>query len=177
VADVWSQILRRVPGSRLKLLSYRAAEAEASLVGLFARHGIERDRIEVLPPVPHVEYLRRYHDIDVALDPFPFSGHTTSCDALWMGVPVVTLAGNKYAGRMTTSVLLNLGLPEFVCETPAQYVETAVSLAADLPRLRGIRAGLRQKMAGSVIVDAKRFTATLEDAYRTIWADWCERQR
>jgi len=113
-----------------------------------------------------------YHDIDIALDPFPFCGGMTSLDALWMGVPVVTLPQEMIAGRQTAALLANLGLEELIATDEARYVDIAVALAKDLPRLAALRAGLRERFRASALADTERFTRDLERAYREMWRSW-----
>ncbi|MGE5622574.1 MAG: hypothetical protein ACM3WS_05415 [Bacillota bacterium] len=113
-----------------------------------------------------------YNAIDIALDPFPFNGHTTSLDTLWMGVPLVTLAGNHFTSRMGLTVLLNAGLPELVARTEQEYVNVAAGLALDPARLQAIRSGLRERLTSSPLMDARRFTGELEQAYRGMWRNW-----
>ena len=173
---VWARILQAVPGSKLKLLLSsleddalrQAAHAE------FSTLGIEPDRVELLGVVAsHAAHLERYNGIDIGLDPFPYNGTTTNCDALWMGVPVVTLAGKSHVGRVGVSQLSNLGLSELVARNEEEYVEIAAGLAGDVARLRGLRSGLRERMLGSALMDAERFTRNLESAYREMWHVWC----
>ena len=114
-----------------------------------------------------------YHRLDFALDPFPYGGHTTSLDALWMGVPIVTLAGERPVSRAGLSILNNLGLQELVTSTEDGYVDIAVNLANDLPRLAELRRSLRSRMEKSVLMDAPRFTRQIEEAYRAMWREWC----
>ncbi len=121
------------------------------------------------------EYFNVYQRIDVALDPFPYGGGTTTCDALWMGVPVVSLAGQTAVGRGGLSILSNLGLPELVAHDAEQYVRIAEGLANDLPRLSNLRATLRQRMQDSPLMDAPRFARNVEAAYREMWRHWCVR--
>ena len=118
-------------------------------------------------------FAQLYGQIDVALDPFPYGGGTTTCDALWMGVPVVTLAGRTAVGRAGVSILSNLGLPELIAQTPEQYLSSARDLAADLPRLAQLRRELRPRMRDSILMDAPRFAAEMEAAYRQMWVNWC----
>jgi predicted O-linked N-acetylglucosamine transferase (SPINDLY family) len=118
--------------------------------------------------------LQLYHRIDVGLDPFPCNGHTTSLDALWMGVPTVTLIGQTVVGRAGWSQLCNLGLQELAAQTPQQYVALAVQLAGDLPRLQELRATLRRRMQQSPLMDALRFARAMEQAYRQMWRRWCQ---
>jgi len=114
-----------------------------------------------------------YHRIDIALDPFPYNGGITTCNAMWMGVPVVTLAGTAGVQRVGVSSLSNAGLPELIAETPEQYVHIAASLAGDLPRLSAIRQEMRGRMSASPLMDLPRFAANLEAIYRRLWREWC----
>ncbi len=114
--------------------------------------------------------------VDIALDAFPWNGHTTACEALWMGVPVVTLYGNRYAGRMAASALTALGLTELIARSPEEYVDIAARWVSDVDRLARLRTGLREKMRTSPLCDGAAFTRSLEEAYRTIWRRWCSRQ-
>lgn len=163
--DVWSQILQRVPRSRMMLLVDGHGHIERTIRDAFARRRIAPDRLVLISRRSHGAYLRSYHQIDIALDPTPFSGHTTTCDALWMGAPVITLAGDRYAARMSTSVLMNVGLAELVAGSAEQYVEIAAVLAADSARLTSLRSSMRDRVARSPIVDAVGFTRNLEAAY------------
>jgi predicted O-linked N-acetylglucosamine transferase (SPINDLY family) len=117
------------------------------------------------------DHMGLYGQADIALDPFPYNGTTTTCEALWMGVPVVTLRGERHAGRVGTSILNRLGLPELAAATLEEYVETAVGLAGRLDELAEIRLGLRARMKASPLGDAPAFAAAIEDAYRRAWAD------
>jgi len=119
------------------------------------------------------DYFAQYGQIDVALDPFPYGGGTTTCDALWMGVPVVTLMGPTAVGRAGVSLLSNLGLPELIAHTPEEYLSIARDLAADLPRLAQLRRQLRPVMRTSILMDAPRFATEIEAAYRQMWVNWC----
>ena len=159
VVATWADILRRVPGARL-LLKYRGLEDEglrARYLDLFAAQGIAADRLDIEGWSPLGELLARHDGIDVALDPFPFAGGVTTCNALWMGVPVVTWPGETFASRHSLSYLSTIGLTETIAGSREEYVEIAVRLAADLPRLAAIRAGLRQQMAASPLCDGQRF--------------------
>ena len=125
-----------------------------------------------MPRTSTEKYLATYAAIDVALDPFPYGGGTTTCDALWMGVPVVTLRGHTAVGRAGLSVLSNVGLTDLVAETVEDYVSIAAALAGDLPRLAALRAGMRARMQSSPLMDAARFAADVESAYRRAWRTW-----
>jgi predicted O-linked N-acetylglucosamine transferase (SPINDLY family) len=118
-------------------------------------------------------HLPTYHEIDVSLDPFPWSGHATTLESLWMGAPVVTLYGNCHAGRLAASVLTQLGLKELIAVTPEEYITAAVKLASDLEVLSVLRSRLRQLMLASPLCDGKAFTRDLEAAYRIMWRRWC----
>ena len=116
----------------------------------------------------HVEHMNRYNSIDIALDPFPYNGTTTTLDALWMGVPVITLEGASHVGRVGVSQMSNLGLQELIARNQNEYVDLAVSLANDLPRIAALRAGMRQRMLASPLMNVARFTSNLERAYESM---------
>jgi protein O-GlcNAc transferase len=178
VLDLWVRIVQEVPGSRL--LSCRDALRGTTAtywLEQFLQRGLAREQIVLqwLEPVG-MQHLRVYDQIDIALDAFPWNGHTTACEALWMGVPVVTLRGQRHAGRMVASLLSCLGLTELLAETPEEYARIAVRLAND-PQQRGKwRAGLRERMQQSPLCDAANFTRGLEAAYRRVWQNWCHQQ-
>jgi predicted O-linked N-acetylglucosamine transferase (SPINDLY family) len=138
------------------------------------RDGIEADRIEFVEPRPRREYLQLYHRIDLGLDTFPYNGHTTSLESLWMGVPVVRMIGATAVGRGGLSILTNVGLPELVATSQEQYVHIATELARDVPRLSELRSTLRQRMEQSPLMDAPKFARSIEAAYRQMWRRWCE---
>ena len=119
------------------------------------------------------DYLAAFRDVDVVLDTFPHPGVTTTCEALWMGVPVVSRAGSTHVSRVGVSLLSNVGLPELVAIDEKDYVRIAAELAADPARLAELRAGLRARMASSVLLDAPRFARNIEAAYREMWRKWC----
>jgi predicted O-linked N-acetylglucosamine transferase (SPINDLY family) len=172
VMAVWARLLRRVPGSTLTLKYYGldAPAMRAMIHRRFADHGVPAERVTILgKDAAQADHLNRYNAIDIALDPFPYNGTTTSLDALWMGVPVVTLAGSSHVSRVGVSQLSNLGLSELIARDEDDYVEIAARLAGDLPRLAALRSGLRERMQASPLTDAARFTRNLEDAYRAMW--------
>jgi predicted O-linked N-acetylglucosamine transferase (SPINDLY family) len=174
VVGVWAKVLNRVPQSRL-LLKYRGLGDESvrrRYLDLFTARGVDPQRLEFAPPSSRAEYLAAYGRVDIALDPFPFGGGVTTCDALWMGVPVVTYPGETFASRHGLSHLANVGLTETVARDLDQYVELAASLATDLPRLAALRAGLRQRMAASPLCDGKSFAADLMTLLRHVWQQW-----
>ncbi len=127
--------------------------------------------------VPFVEFLGMHGEIDIALEPFPYTGGTTTLDAAWMGVPTVTLSGRTAVGRSGVSILRNLGLPELIAESVEEYVQIAGDLAMDPARLAELRMSMRERMRGSVIMDQARFARGVEGAYRGMWGKWCESEK
>ena len=176
VLATWAEILSAVPQSRLVLLAPVTPSLRRQVGLAFERHGVSAERVELASRRPRGEYLKLIGRVDIALDPFPFNGHTTTCDCLWQGVPVVTLAGETYVSRYGGSALLNLGMQDLIASTREQYVAIARGLATDVDRLQGLRAGLRARMLASPLVDAAGFTRNLEAAYRRMWVDWCAKQ-
>ena len=175
----WAAIFRRLPSSRL-ILKHRGLEEGGTrerLRSLFHREGVPADRLHLAGGAPHDEFLGWYNRIDIALDPFPYGGGLTTCEALWMGVPVVTYPGKTFAGRHSLSHLSNVGLAETIARDPGEYVEIAVSLAGDLPRLAALRADLRPRMAQSPLCDGKRFAANLTQVLRRVWEEWVQARR
>ncbi|SAL74513.1 TPR domain-containing protein [Caballeronia peredens] len=170
---LWAAVLREVPHSRLRLLVAQG-EARASVSAKFAALGIDKDRLIFNDYQSRSAYLRTYQQIDIALDTFPYNGHTTSLDGLWMGVPTVTVIGRTPSSRAGYALLSNLGLAELAASSDAGFVATAVALATDLPRLRELRAGLRERMERSPLMDGARFARGMEQAIRTAWTDWCD---
>jgi predicted O-linked N-acetylglucosamine transferase (SPINDLY family) len=171
VIAVWQQILRRVPGSRL-LMKYFAFDDRGVAARYLDMFGAEAERVELSGWSPHAELLARYNEIDIALDSFPYSGGLTTCEALWMGVPVVTCPGATFASRHALSHLSAAGLTETIAADRAEYVERAVGLARDLPRLAALRADLRGRMARSPLCDGERFAEDLMRVLRTVWSEW-----
>jgi predicted O-linked N-acetylglucosamine transferase (SPINDLY family) len=171
VVAVWAEILRRLPAARLVLKYCGLGEASVKrrYLDLFAARDVAPQRLELLPASSYAEYLAAYHQVDVALDPFPFSGSATTCEALWMGVPVVTCPGETFAGRHSLSHLSSAGLTETIAHDLDEYVQLAVSLAGDRPRLAVLRAGLRQRMAASPLCDGKRFATNFMTILRDLW--------
>lgn len=169
VFELWRRILAAVPGSRLLLLA-PPGEVREPLAG---KLGIDPSRLEFTAFVPRADYLALHHRIDVMLDPFPYNGHTTTLDALWMGVPVVSLCGETAVSRAGLSLLTPVGLADLVALTPDDYVARAVQLAPDHERLAALRASLRGRLERSPLMDAPRFARHLETAYREMWRDWC----
>jgi predicted O-linked N-acetylglucosamine transferase (SPINDLY family) len=172
VLSLWAGVLQTVSGSRLLLMAPEGSARERVMARLI-RDGIGSGRVEFVPKQFRSGYLTTYHRIDISLDTFPYNGHTTSLDSLWMGVPVITLVGATAFGRAGLSQLTNLGLTELVARTPEQYIQIAADLAKDLPRLTELRRTLRPRMQASPLMDAPRFARNVEAAYRQMWRNWC----
>ena len=172
VIETWARILACVANSRLTL-KYRSLNSESVQNGVratFAKHGVAHDRLVLLGnDASQLDHLARYNNIDIALDPFPYNGTTTTCDALWMGTPVVALAGKTHVSRVGVSQLTNIGLPELIAADTVAYVDIAVALANDLPRLAQLRSSLRERMKVSPLMDSARFTRNLEHAFQEMW--------
>lgn len=174
--ELWAKILGAVPDSRLLLHALQGSHRERTLSFLETR-GVCAERVSFVGKLPIREYYELYQTLDIALDTTPYGGGTTTCDALWMGVPVVTLAGERAVGRGGASILQNAGLPELIARTPEEYFEIAVALAHDPARLRALRATLRGRLEASPLMDAPRYAQSIEAAYRQMWRTWCEQQR
>jgi predicted O-linked N-acetylglucosamine transferase (SPINDLY family) len=170
----WRRLLQATPESQLLLHAHSGCHRDR-VREFFAQEGVSPERVTFVNNVPTAEYFDIYQRVDVALDPFPYGGGTTTCDALWMGVPVVSLAGQTAVGRGGLSILSNIGLPELVARDTEHYVRVAVELANDLPRLSHLRATLRERMRASPLMDARRFARNVEAAYREMWTRWCEK--
>ena len=169
VIEVWSRILAAVPNARLLLKSKSPNDGTTRrrFVEMFVANGIAEDRVSVIGPIPSsAGHLSVYGTVDIALDPFPYNGTTTTCEALWMGVPVITLAGRAHAGRVGASLLAAVGLDELVAHTPKEYVALATGLAGDLDRLAALRAGLRPRMATSPLCDKADYARAVDISTR-----------
>ena len=141
----------------------------------FAGHGVGAERLELAGRLPFQQFLAAHQRVDVALDPFPFNGTTTTCQTLWMGVPLITLAGRSHVARVGVSMLSNLGLERLIARDEREYVSLAVALAQDDEELATLRAGLRERMLASPNTDGARLTRFLEAAYAKMWKDYCLR--
>jgi predicted O-linked N-acetylglucosamine transferase (SPINDLY family) len=179
VVALWAVLLQTVPQARLLLKWPTLADASVRqrFTDAFAAAGIGAERLILRGKSPHADMLAEYDDIDVALDPFPFSGGLTSCEALWMGVPVVTLPGERAPSRQTLGFLRALDLGEGAASSPAAYVDIAAALATDGTQLGVFRRTLRQRMAASPLCDGPSFTRGLETAFRDMWRQWCAQNR
>ena len=176
VIAMWSRVLARVHDSRLMMMAAAGNLTDQGFREAFAGHGIEPERIVLVGRTSRFEYLERYQKVDLCLDPFPYNGVTTTCDGLWMGVPLITLPGKTSFSRQGASFLSHLGLAELIANSQEEYVEIAAWAASHLGRLNEWRAGLRETMKKSTITDGPRFTRHLEEAYSRIWQTWCSSQ-
>jgi len=177
VVALWSEVVKAVPDSRLliKNPSLTDPNRRAQYCQLFRSHGISDDRVELLGHTPtREEHLALYGRLDIGLDTFPYNGTTTTCEALWMGVPVLTLTGNRHAGRVGKSLLKCIGLDDWVADSPEQFIARATDLAADLVGLAVMRQGLRDRLAASPLCDSDAFACKVEAAYRGMWHRWCD---
>ncbi len=171
VLQTWSKILKQLPDSRL-ILKYKnmdTASNQERISSNMLKEGLDPSRLIYEGWQPHKDMLERYNDIDMALDPYPFTGGLTTCEALWMGVPVITTPRETFASRQSASYLHNIGLDELIATDVLQYVEMAVNLARDVDRLSSLRSGLRDRMANSALCDGPNFGKNFSAAMRKIW--------
>jgi SAM-dependent methyltransferase len=175
VLEAWAKIVNAVPNGRL-LLKAGQFENEEMREGVRRRlkaFGLEGDRVELRGPSLHIDMMEQYGELDIALDPFPFNGGLTTIEALWMGVPVVTLEGASVVARQSTSLLMNIGVPELIFPNLDAYIEGAVKLAGDAQRMQTLRRELRNRMVNSPICQPEQFSLDLEALYRRMWQAWC----
>jgi predicted O-linked N-acetylglucosamine transferase (SPINDLY family) len=170
---LWGRVMRALPNARLLLMAPRGGHGQHLLERLGAQ-GVDQERIRLTSFRPRADYLLSYHEIDVGLDTIPYNGHTTSLDALWMGVPVITRIGASCVGRGGLSQLFQLGLTELAADSDEDFVAAAAALAADLPRLAALRGELRTRLERSALMNGDRFARHVEAAFRGIWREYCE---
>lgn len=172
VVALWAQVLRAIPQSRLYLKApqLKTLSQIQTTLARFKAHGIESDRLLLEGLSLHQDYLAAYSRVDIALDPFPFTGGTTSCEGLWMGVPFITKRGDSMIARQGEGILRNIGLTEWIAENNEDYLAKAIALSADLPKLATLRAELRNRLLESPVCDARRFAKNLEAAFAGIWS-------
>ena len=176
VLEQWAKVIHAVADSRL-LMRCPQGEVQSRVREFFAARGIAAERLELVAWMPtRADFLKVFERMDIVLDPFPYNGGTTTCEALWMGIPVLTLPGERIVSRIGMSILMACGMPEFIAHTEEDYVRLAMSLAADLPRLAALRSTLRARMKASAFMDSPRFAKNVEHAYRAMWRAWCGRQ-
>jgi len=177
--DAWAVLLNKFSRSRLVLKGVPFADAAtcALVQARLVERGVAAERVTLLGQMPDLaDHLRLYREIDIALDPFPYNGTTTTCEALWMGVPVVTLLGDRHAGRVGASLLTQIGMTDMIANSVQEYVDIALALAARPEYLHELRRSLRARMAASTLCDGYSFARKVEATFRTIWKHWCERQ-
>jgi len=177
--EVWAALLDRVHGARLVLKGRPFADPAVRLLvrERFRERGVAPERVVLIEHLSATaEHLAAYNEVDIGLDPFPYNGTTTTCEALWMGVPVVTLRGDRHSGRVGASLLTQMGLEDLIARDTEDYLRIAVTLADDDKRRNELRRTLRARMAASSLCNGPAFARKLEEAYRKIWRDWCARQ-
>lgn len=174
---LWARLLERLPGARLSLRCPQFSEPPVleRFPQRAARHGLDPARLELRGRAPHPVFIAGYREIDIALDPVPYSGGLTTCEALYMGVPVITLAGDFFAARHSVSHISNVGVVGCIADTADDYVERALAMASDLPTLAALRAELRWRVLASPLCDATRFGRSLGEALRSTWHEHCRR--
>jgi predicted O-linked N-acetylglucosamine transferase (SPINDLY family) len=172
VVKLWARILQAVPNAHLLLKSKQLADSKTKsrYLEMFRQEGVSEHRIELYSHLPKVEnHLALYNSVDIALDPFPYNGTTTTCEALWMGVPVITMRGDRHASRVGASIMTHVGLKEFIAADADEYVNIAVQYANNTDYLIELKGGLRDKMRGSALCDADAFARGVEKAYQEMW--------
>ena len=175
IIKLWSRILASVPESRLLLKAKCLADQiiQERLTKRFQEFGINKNRIILYPQVvSKIQHFEHYHEVDISLDPYPYNGTTTICEAIWMGVPVITLEGEAHVSRTGVSLLNQVGLEHLIAKTPKEYVHIACSLALDIDSLIELRKTLRERMKSSPLMNERAFTNKLEASYREIWYKW-----
>jgi predicted O-linked N-acetylglucosamine transferase (SPINDLY family) len=176
VLHLWAQVLLAVSDSKLllKAQSFNDADTRHRIQNCFAQWDIHPDRLILMEKIPAVQsHLLQYHQIDIGLDTFPYNGATTTCEALWMGVPIVTLVGKTHIARVGLSLLSTVGLQDLMTDSAEGYVATCVKLSQDRQRLEALRASMRDRLKTSPLLDGDKFTRHLENHYRTVWQQWC----
>ncbi len=176
VIECWSLLLKEVSDSRLILKTLQFADTfiQERILTQFAQHGINRNRLTLLPNTP--SYMAEYNKIDIALDTFPRTGGVTTADSLWMGVPVITMTGQRYIERQGASILNAIGLDELITSTPEEYITRAVTLAKDGIRRVELKSSLRARMIDSPLCDGRDLAQALENTYRKMWYTWCKQE-
>lgn len=173
LTQCWAAILRALPGSRLLVAGAPAGGTRERFVARFTDAGIDAERLELVERLPVDAFRRLHHRVDVALDTFPYSGGATTCESLWMGVPVLTLAGRMGFERSATGLLTLAGLEDWIARDREDYVARAIAAAGDSVRLAALRAGMRDRLRASPLADEPAFARRLEAAYRGMWRAWC----
>ncbi|MFZ2307996.1 MAG: tetratricopeptide repeat protein, partial [Rhodoferax sp.] len=175
VVSLWARILHAVPNSRLFLMAPQLKEdsTRINIIERFAVYNILAGRLILKESVPRAQYLASYNLVDIALDPFPYTGGTTTAEALWMGVPTLTMSGKSFLSRQGVGLMMNAGLPDWIALSADDYLALAVTHATNLEPLSALRASLREQVLASPIFDAPRFAHNFEKALRGMWTKWC----
>ena len=173
---LWSRVLHAVPRSRLMLKAGPLGDPDTAdaMRARFARHGVPAERLMLVGRIADAGgHLGAYGKVDIGLDPFPYNGTTTTAEALWMGVPVLTLRGDRFIAHVGESMLTSAGLEPWIAADADAYVEKAAAFAADLSALAALRSNLRRQLVDSPLCDGPRFARNLEAAWRGMWRHWC----
>jgi protein O-GlcNAc transferase len=180
VVKLWSEILTSLPNVKLVLKSRSLSDngTQNLLLEMLLKNGVSPERVKFVGYIPSLlEHLELYNSIDIGLDTFPYNGTTTTCEAMWMGTPVIVLSGQNHISRVGVSLLSNIGLTELIAESTEDYLEKAIKLAGDLKRLQKLQAGLRDMMLRSSLTDDHQFIHALEDVYRKMWLSWLDEDK
>jgi len=172
---LWARILRELPQARLVMAGVPEGGIRDELLGAFNDDGIDSSRITLLPFQSLHDYMRSFADIDIALDTSPYSGGTTTCDALWMGVPVLTMPGIRPASRSAAGILATIGLSEWIADSPDDYVSRAVKLGREREIIGNLHRTLRKRMLDSPLMQEAAFARDVEQTWRQLWRNWCSR--
>jgi protein O-GlcNAc transferase len=178
--ECWARILKAVPDSRLLLKNKQLNDTSIQELtrARFESHGVDPQQLSLKSSyLDKKEHFQSYQGIDISLDTFPYSGATTTVEAIWMGTPVITLKGDRFVSHMGESFLHNVGLTAWIADTPDDYVEKAVAFSSDLAGLPILREKLRNQLMISPVCNATRFAGNLEEAFRGMWIEWCEKKR
>jgi predicted O-linked N-acetylglucosamine transferase (SPINDLY family) len=179
ILSLWAQVLHALPHSKLfiKAISLNELATRQALEDYFAKLGVTAERLILTGYASSMkDHLNMYHQVDIALDSYPYNGATTTCETLWMGVPVVTLVGETPASRMGLSILATVGLTELIAQTKEEYVNICLKLAGERTYLQQLRAGMRYRLQSSPLMAASAFTRHLESVYRKMWVNWCTQE-
>jgi len=178
-AALWARILDQVEDARLTLKAKALTDSltRSRMIDMLSAAGVPRDRVELVGQTGYMDHMRQISGFDIALDTWPYNCTTTTCDLLWMGVPVLSLCGSSHRSRVGRSILSAIGLEELSADDESAYVAKAAGLARDLPRLADLRSGLRRRMLDSPLMDGVRLATALEGAYRQMWRTYCESTR
>jgi len=179
IIQLWSKVLGQIPESKILLqaAAYDDPDIVKYFLACFEKYGIKRHRIHCFGTLPFEQYLRLHHQIDIMLDTQPWTGHTTSCHALWMGIPILTLAGNRHASRIGQRLMHAINLPDWIARDHEDFVKKAVQFAKDRKGLDSLRRNMRTRINESGISNKKQYVHSLEKVLRQLWMKWCEKKR